>query len=210
MTFDPETFAAGPIDPLERVPGLADATALWEIAEPLFVGGRDASSAFDKPSNPVFQPDEYRSTNCCLPCFVSGWCDCSAPSFFAPALPELIEWLCGCLGIQSGGGGEEEAEEEEEEDEEEKEPTCLPCRPPVGTTMYQVHSRHIRVPGTLGGNHGVPGDRHVHHWIVGQRPATIAAEPCKCHRNENGKASGAIRSGEIPYQIPTGGGLDGC
>ncbi len=49
------------------VPGLRDARAMLAMAEPLFSGdGARAMMDFEKPSNPVFQPLEYRSTNCCI------------------------------------------------------------------------------------------------------------------------------------------------
>ena len=47
------------------------------MASPLLGGdGFAGTSEFEKPSNPVFQPDEYRSTNCCVPCDYYICIDC--------------------------------------------------------------------------------------------------------------------------------------
>ncbi len=43
------------------------------MAGPLFADGSAGMSDFEKPSNPVFQPPEYRSTNCCMP-FACEFC----------------------------------------------------------------------------------------------------------------------------------------
>ena len=68
VTFDETTFGLAAGDPMQRgVPGLSEARLLLAVAEPLFSGdGAGAMMAFEKPSNPVFQPLEYRSTNCCI------------------------------------------------------------------------------------------------------------------------------------------------
>ena len=73
LDFDETTFKPVFADPLELgVPGLAEARALLAVASPLLGGdGFTSTSDFEKPSNPVFQPDEYRSTNCCIPCSMS-------------------------------------------------------------------------------------------------------------------------------------------
>ena len=77
--FDEVTFGLFVDDPMERgVPGLREARQLFAVAEPLlFSDGNSAMTDFQKPSNPVFQPLEYRSTNCCIPsavalCFKDG------------------------------------------------------------------------------------------------------------------------------------------
>ena len=45
------------------------AIALIEVSDSLAKENlEDSILEFDKPSNPVFQPTEYRSTNCCIPC----------------------------------------------------------------------------------------------------------------------------------------------
>ena len=78
-SFAETTFAPAPRDPLEaRVPGLAAARDLLAVAAPLFDANGDAAvQGFEKPSNPVFQPAEYRSTNCCVPysSTCGGFCD---------------------------------------------------------------------------------------------------------------------------------------
>lgn len=68
IAFDGTSFALAVRDPLEwGVPGLADARRMLAVAEPLLSGDpHTAMMAFEKPSNPVFQPLEYRSTNCCV------------------------------------------------------------------------------------------------------------------------------------------------
>ena len=49
------------------VSGLREARAILAVTEPLFSGDMiSAMMDFEKPSNPVFQPLEYRSTNCCI------------------------------------------------------------------------------------------------------------------------------------------------
>lgn len=90
-TYDPETFAVAAFKPLWLVPGLAEALGLWDIAEPLLQFGPDAAAGFDKPSNPAFQPDEYRSTNCCLPCLPGVYLGCGCQ------LLETLLVVCGCL-----------------------------------------------------------------------------------------------------------------
>ena len=78
-SFAETTFAPAPRDPLEAgVPGLAAARDLLAVAAPLFDANGDAAvQGFEKPSNPVFQPAEYRSTNCCVPysSTCGGFCD---------------------------------------------------------------------------------------------------------------------------------------
>lgn len=68
VAFDEATLGLAAGDPMERgVPGLREARRLLSVAEPLFSGeGAGAMMDFEKPSNPVFQPLEYRSTNCCV------------------------------------------------------------------------------------------------------------------------------------------------
>ena len=187
--FDPETFAVGAFEPMWLVPGLDDALALWGMAEPLMLFGHDGAVAFDKPSNPAFQPDEYRSTNCCLPCTPWIWMGCGCQ------LLEDLLVVCGCLPA-------------DEPDAPEK--NCLPCDPPVGTKMWIYNDRHpSRRPGIEGSNHGVAGDYHYHHRRVAQSTPS-SPQPCKCNTPKNGQATGSTYPGEIMYVYPTGGGLDGC
>ena len=112
VDFDEHTFAPAPRDPVAlAVPGLAEARALAAAAAPLFAGG--GAAGFEKPSNPVFQAPEYRSTNCCISCpyavcaecHVAGiagntqpWCRCS-PSIF-----EIVVFI----GTGGGPGGVDE------------------------------------------------------------------------------------------------------
>ena len=68
LRFAEATFHALPLDAKETsVPNLAAARDLFRAALPMFGGESYTISAFEKPSNPVFQPAEYRSTNCCVP-----------------------------------------------------------------------------------------------------------------------------------------------
>ena len=66
--FDELTFELVENDPMEMaVSGLREARAILAVTEPLFSGDMiSAMMDFEKPSNPVFQPLEYRSTNCCI------------------------------------------------------------------------------------------------------------------------------------------------
>ncbi len=66
--FEESSFAAIARDPMSLgVPGLLKARQVLAVAKPLFLGNKqDAMMAFEKPSNAVFQPLEYRSTNCCI------------------------------------------------------------------------------------------------------------------------------------------------
>ncbi len=68
VAFNGASFAAAALDPLELgIPGLRGARRMLDVAEPLLSGGgRAAAMEFEKPSNAVFQPLEYRSTNCCI------------------------------------------------------------------------------------------------------------------------------------------------
>ena len=57
---------------------VAAARDLLAVALPLFdANGNAAVQGFEKPSNPIFQPAEYRSTNCCVPysSTCGGFCD---------------------------------------------------------------------------------------------------------------------------------------
>ena len=67
--YDEPTFDAVALDPLELgVPGLKTARQLLRVAAPLFGdhGAQVSIQQFEKPSNPVFQSNEYRSVNCCI------------------------------------------------------------------------------------------------------------------------------------------------
>ena len=68
VRFDELTFELVENDPMEMaVSGLREARAILAVTEPLFSGDMiSAMMDFEKPSNPVFQPLEYRSTNCCI------------------------------------------------------------------------------------------------------------------------------------------------
>ena len=100
VAFDGASFAAAALDPLELgVPGLRGARRMLDVAEPLLSGGgRAAAMEFEKPSNAVFQPLEYRSANCCICILVPvrvwgahvGWraaCYCAPEP--APAAPSV-------------------------------------------------------------------------------------------------------------------------
>ncbi len=68
VQFDEFSIAMFASDPLElEVAGLRQARDLLATAEPLLVNENLADMIdFEKPSNSVFQPLEYRSTNCCI------------------------------------------------------------------------------------------------------------------------------------------------
>ena len=68
VAFDDISFAVDARDPLGLgVPGLSEARQVIAVAEPLFSSNEHgAVMDFEKPSNAVFQPLEYRSTNCCI------------------------------------------------------------------------------------------------------------------------------------------------
>ena len=104
-------FAEVTFEPLLRdvvgtgVPGLAAARDLLAVAGPLFGADKHAGmTAFEKPSNPVFQPDEYRSTNCCVGCVHGGLCDvCGGQNM--PGMCYCGEEPPGFGGGGGGGGG---------------------------------------------------------------------------------------------------------
>ncbi len=88
------------------VPDLEATDALLAVADDLFGDGPDgpipeddvaALLAFEKPSNPVFQPPEYRSTNCCVGCTSSGLCEVCG-GINTPG-------LCQCAPLEYGPGG---------------------------------------------------------------------------------------------------------
>lgn len=71
VEFGETNFDTILLDPMELgVPRLADARGLLKVAAPLFDGQETAEyiPQFEKPSNPVFQSNEYRSVNCCINC----------------------------------------------------------------------------------------------------------------------------------------------
>ena len=69
LTFAEETLAPVMTDPLlADVPSLAAARRLHRVATRLLQPGYKAMYAFEKPSNPAFQAQEVRTTNCCIPC----------------------------------------------------------------------------------------------------------------------------------------------
>lgn len=101
VRFADATFDALPLDAAETgVPHLAAARDLFAVALPLF-GGSFAwiEETFEKPSNPVFQPAEYRSTNCCVPyggesCGTTGP---TGPANNGPTTPAMIATIDQCM-----------------------------------------------------------------------------------------------------------------
>ena len=68
MTFSPtlhEPIALG-------VKHWKDAQILATVAGSVLWDGSPDLIEFEKPSNPIFQPDEYRATNCCVPCLLGS------------------------------------------------------------------------------------------------------------------------------------------
>ncbi|MCY4657226.1 MAG: hypothetical protein OXC80_10470 [Gammaproteobacteria bacterium] len=59
-------------------------------------------SKIEKPSNPIFQPPEYESTNCCLECDWGSTCGQRCTTFFATSEATC---LCGPVSYSPGGGG---------------------------------------------------------------------------------------------------------
>lgn len=198
VEFGESTFEAAPVTPLELgLPRFRAAISLRSLASEL-LSSRQASAIveFEKASNPVFQPPEYRFTNCCIPC-IGGGCECwETPPLFS-------DDLCGCSTIFDYFAAITYYLFGPEEEEEQRK--CRPCSPPVGTKMYRKDNRHFGEPGQPRGNHGVRGDVHYHHYEVHQQPVD-GAEPCKCFVS-GGRASDSIYPGEIPYQEPSGGGV---
>ena len=83
LGFADVTFQALPLDPVELgAPGLASARDLAAAAAPLFKDDGTATMvAFEKPSNTIFQPAEYRATNCCVS---SNHCEDCVPYMICP------------------------------------------------------------------------------------------------------------------------------
>ena len=101
VRFAETTFDALPLDAAETgVPRLAAARDLFAAALPLFAGSFDAIVRnFEKPSNPVFQPAEYRSTNCCVPysgetCGPDGP---GGPAGTAPSFTATVNSVDACM-----------------------------------------------------------------------------------------------------------------
>ena len=116
--FDELSFAVEDISPLKlNVPGWPVAQATLSLGSALLrTDDLTATTEFEKPSNPVFQPPEYRSTNCCIPCSVNHCNDCVINGQFG-------SWhLCYCesetllYGIGNvGGGGSSKPDDEPDE-----------------------------------------------------------------------------------------------
>ena len=68
VAFHGTSFAVEARDPMDLgVQGLSEARRVLAVAEPLISSNEhSAMMDFEKPSNAVFQPLEYRSTNCCV------------------------------------------------------------------------------------------------------------------------------------------------
>ena len=102
VNFDPVDFRPQWRETVELgVPHLAQARTLLATATPLFESGSDAVASFEKPSNAVFQPLEYRSTNCCVPANPTGTSTmCNALCYYCgPGAGD------GDGATSSGGGG---------------------------------------------------------------------------------------------------------
>ena len=76
--FSADTFAPIVHDYIERaVEGVEDARMFASVAAAVLWDETVDPLEFEKPSNPIFQPDEYRATNCCVPCLVNCGYHCS-------------------------------------------------------------------------------------------------------------------------------------
>ena len=97
LGFSEISFEAIAGDPMERrIPGLSAARRLLKVGEPLFADDvRDAMMELEKPSNPVFQPLEYRSTNCCI-CIIVYPAWSLGNDGAAASLPGNDEPICIC------------------------------------------------------------------------------------------------------------------
>lgn len=106
VAFDAGTFELRLADPVESaVPGLAEARQLHRTATPLLDPENGvAVSDFGKPSNPVFQPPEYRSTNCCVACpmCIETCVDTPVGGLIVPGTSPQV---CFCVPVGGGGGG---------------------------------------------------------------------------------------------------------
>ena len=92
LAFNEATFKVDLIDPLAlSVPNWLEAKASLTIGSALLRSDEfTAVTQFEKPSNPIFQALEYRSTNCCIPCSVNVCQECTIGSGYA-------SWhLCFC------------------------------------------------------------------------------------------------------------------
>ena len=74
---------------------------------------------------------------------------------------------------------------------------CLPCDPPVGTIMYDIHTEHDHA-GLI---------PHIHYFVVSQSPPS---KNCRCWRDRNKlpvEEGTTPMPGAIPLQEVTGGGV---
>ena len=92
------------------VPILGAARNLLSVTAELFQQDLGASiRQFERPSNPVFQPREYRSTNCCIACIGNSCSTCTPGSDGAYGHcycfpPDLFNNIGGGGGGGGGGG----------------------------------------------------------------------------------------------------------
>ena len=74
----------------DAIPGYTDANLMRSTIQSWMNG--DIGANFERPSNPIFQPLEYESTNCCTPCPVPELCGYQCTTYFlAPG-----EYTCQC------------------------------------------------------------------------------------------------------------------
>ena len=97
IVFDAVSFNAT-IEQVEyaSIPGLGEALATWHMIFDWF--GEPAARNFEKPSNAVFQPPEYASTNCSLACPFASTCGQSCTTYFGTG-----EFTCNCYGYLAFG-----------------------------------------------------------------------------------------------------------
>ena len=97
VAFHGTSFAVEARDPMDLgVQGLSEARRVFAVAEPLISSNEhSAMMDFEKPSNAVFQPLEYRSTNCCICIIIYPR---SAPRYDDDGETQLI---CICLPVPS-------------------------------------------------------------------------------------------------------------
>lgn len=99
FAFSDVTFSPILHDPIAQgVQHLEDAQLLAMVAKSVLWDEHADPIEFEKPSNSIFQPDEYRATNCCVPCLYGRSCgNCSiGPSSIGAG--GAAPGLCFCLG----------------------------------------------------------------------------------------------------------------
>lgn len=131
------------IVPIEfvEVPGYLEAVSVLQIVKAWL---HDTERRrIEKPSNPVFQPPEYESTNCCMGCSSSSSCGQYCTLVFGTGVD-----LCLCQNFNAGGGsgssggngGNDEEDIEAEIDAIIKEYKDANLKPPARSEFITEHN----------------------------------------------------------------------